>query len=244
MQINNKQAMVTGGSQRVGARIALNLARLGYDILIHYNSSQDKAIDLQEQVKKNNVKCFIFKANLFDMAEVAKLFDYAIEKLPGLDLIINNASIFNKISHDNTTIDDIDRNFSLHFKAPFLLTQLLARHKDKKANVINIIDNAITGCNPEYFAYLLSKKCLFELTRMQARVLGPNIRVNAIAPGSIYTPIDDTDSSYMTKRANMVPLKMAGNVDYINTGIEYLLNNPFVTGQCLFIDGGAELLKD
>ena len=158
-----------------------------------------------------------------------------------IGLIINNASIFPKINFTDTTLNDLEQNFKIHLFSPFILTQLLSK-ENKYGHVINIVDNAVYNNDTDYFAYLLSKKSLLDFTKMAARDLGPNIRVNAIAPGSTANPIDATDNTYMKLRANQIPLKMEGSPDYLNQGIKYLLENEFVTGQCLVIDGGASLL--
>ncbi len=237
------QALVTGGAQRVGRQISLSLAALGYDLVIHYHNSYNEAILLQKEIQAMGVKCYIFKADLFVTKEIEALFAYAVSQLASLSLIVNNASIFEKISFYDTDMEIFDRNFNIHLKAPFILTRSLAL-MDKKAQVINIIDTGIQGYNPDYFAYLLSKKSLLDLTKMTARVLGPKLRVNAIAPGSVLDPIDALGSNYMNNRANEIPLKLKGSVDYIIQGIRYLLQNEFVTGECLFIDGGAHLLAD
>lgn len=107
--------------------------------------------------------------------------------------------------------------------------------------MINIIDAVITKTDTTYFAYSLSKKALYELTRLSARALAPGIRVNAIAPGSTLQPVDEPGTDYLSKRAKTVPLKMAGNPEYLMQGVDFFLDNPFVTGECLFIDGGAHI---
>ncbi len=129
---------------------------------------------------------------------------------------------------------------ALHVQAPFFLTSEFAK-VCKSGNVINIVDAMVTKTDTTYFAYLLSKKALYELTRLSAKALAPSIRVNAIAPGSTSEPVDEPGSDYLSKRAKQVPLQMPGGPQYLMQGIDFLLANPFVTGECLFIDGGAHI---
>jgi pteridine reductase len=231
---------VTGGAKRVGREISLALAAKGYNIGLHYNSSVAEASAVQAEIKALGVDCVLLKCDLTQTSEVFELMQQATKSLKNIRVLINNASIFEKITFLETDVDAFERNFAVHVRAPFFLCSQFAKICGE-GSIVNIVDMMVAKTNPDYFPYLLSKKTLLDLTKMAAVALAPKIRVNAIAPGSVAQPIDEADLDYMTKRAQQIPLKMMGNPAYLMQGIEFLLNNPFITGDCLFIDGGAHL---
>jgi len=236
----NQTAIVTGGAKRTGREIAIALARRGFHIALHYRESKNEAQAVQEEIVSIGQKCLLIQADLFDLNEAINVIRQAVNQLPPVSLLVNNASIFERSDLLNTDLDSYERNFAIHLRSPFFMSCEFARHC-KNGSIINILDAMILSNNTEYFAYLLSKKSLQSFTEMAAGALAPNIRVNAIAPGSTMEPIDDLESGYMEKRAKQIPLKIKGNPSYIVQGVNYLLDNQFVTGECLFIDGGAHL---
>lgn len=235
-----QSAIVTGAGKRIGRALAIGLAERGFNIALHYQRSQSEALATKQAIEKLGRKCCLLKRNLDEPKELSSLIDEATQHLSDICLLINNASIFEQAGLLQTDLDLFERNFAVHVRAPFFLTSDFAKIC-KHGSVINIIDAMIVKTNINYFAYLLSKKSLFEFTRLAAKALAPEIRVNAIAPGSTLEPVDDPNSNYMQKRAGTVPLKMPGDPQYLLQGIDYLLANPFVTGECLFIDGGAHI---
>jgi pteridine reductase len=232
-------ALVTGAARRLGREIALFLAERGYDLAVHYLGSKSEALEVKRLVEAKGRRCGLFRADLFDRQESVDLVALVKEQFADLNLVVNNASIFNRVSFMDTERDEFDRNFSVHVAAPFFIAQQFARHCGS-GQIVNIIDTAVAGNSIDYFAYLLSKKTLLSLTTLAARALAPQVRVNGIAPGSTTQPIDD-DESYMDRRALEIPLRMKGDPRYILAALAYLLDNPFVTGECLFVDGGAHL---
>jgi NAD(P)-dependent dehydrogenase (short-subunit alcohol dehydrogenase family) len=238
--VERQSAIVTGAAKRIGKALALGLAKRGFDIGLHYQSSHEDALTTKKEIEQLGAKCHLIRANLFNEDETAGLINEAAGKLSNISLLINNASTFERKGLLQTDAKLLEENLAIHVKAPFFLTCQFASLL-KSGNIINIIDTMVTKHDVSYFAYLLSKKTLLELTKLAAKALAPAIRVNAIAPGSTAEPIDDLDSNYMERRAQRVPLKMAGDPKYLLNGIDYLLANPFVTGECLFIDGGAHI---
>jgi len=239
-KITERSAIVTGAAKRIGRALALGLAERGFDIGLHYSSSHQEALETQKEIEKLGRKCVLLKCDLTNRKELLGLMEQAGQKMQNIRLLVNNASMFEPASFLQTNLDLLERNFAIHVQAPFVLTSEFAKIC-KKGNIINIVDTMITKTDTDYFAYLLSKKTLYELTKLAAKALAPNIRVNAIAPGSTAQPVGKFDSNYMQIRAKQVPLQMPGHPDYLLQGIDYLLANPFVTGECLFIDGGAHL---
>jgi NAD(P)-dependent dehydrogenase (short-subunit alcohol dehydrogenase family) len=233
-----KQALITGGAKRIGKEIALALAESGYDIALHYNSSANDAENVGQQIRQHGVKCHLYKCDLSDINQVLSLIDAVINDLPALNLLINNASVYEPAKFLESDLNSFDSNFNLHVKAPFFLSQQFAL-KAHDGQIINIVDADCVHIEDEYFAYLVSKKALLSFTEMAALALAPKIRVNAIAPGPILAPAGGD----MEKSAQGLPMKMPGHPKYVTQAVKYLLDNDFVTGQCLFIDGGRHVKK-
>ncbi|MCA9401845.1 MAG: SDR family oxidoreductase, partial [Candidatus Omnitrophica bacterium] len=239
-QTPHKAALITGGSDRIGKSIALKLAALGYDIHLHYHSSRDKAHTTAEQIKEHHVPCHLHQADLLAIEDTRKLIQECFEISPGLNLLINNASIFKPGNLLTESLDEFDANLHIHLRAPYILSKDFAAQVDT-GHIINMLDTHISDHQTNHFSYLLSKKCLSALTNMMAVHLAPNIRVNAICPGIIIPP-EGKEKSYAQRLANKIPLKQKGSLKEIQLSVEYLLNNTFLTGQTLFVDGGEHLI--
>jgi NAD(P)-dependent dehydrogenase (short-subunit alcohol dehydrogenase family) len=177
---------------------------------------------------------------LSDQGQTASLIPNVLKVFPGIDVLINNASIFELSALTPASLASLNRHFSVNFIAPYILTSQFAQ-KCKHGQIINMLDTHIVNNKTQYTTYLLSKKALCELTKMSALELAPDIRVNAIAPGLIFPP-ENTRPGYLQKLAEKIPLKKAGQAGQIAQSIEFLLNNPYVTGQVIFNDGGEHLI--
>ncbi len=244
---SNKTALITGGAKRIGAGIAAKLAKMGYDLVITYNNSKKEAEILQNSIiSKYSVKCQIIKCDLLKVTEVEKLVSYLEKNLDNWNLLINNASIFNQSKFISSNSTDLINNLQIHLLSPLILSHFFAKNaiinQIKDANIINMVDKNIKRFDTKYFNYLLSKKFLAQTTEMLALELAPQIRVNAIAPGFILNSIDNSDSqTAISKIIAKIPLKSKGKIENILQTIEFLIENKFVTGQIIFIDGGASL---
>lgn len=232
-------ALITGGAKRIGSAIAKKLAQMGYNIALHYNTSNNDAIELKKQIENIGVRCALFKCDLSIEEEVLNLIPEAIKIFNDIDLLINNASIFNKATLIETETGLFNRTFNTNLKAPYLLIRDFAKLV-KKGNIINIIDTKITKNDFLYSCYTLTKKSLKDLTLMAAKELGPEIRVNGIAPGLILEP-EGKPISYLDKLAKNIPLKKKGSVKAVTDALGFLIENDFITGQILFVDGGQHL---
>lgn len=243
-----KSALITGGAKRIGREIVLFLAEKKYDIALTYNKSKKEAKELKTLItEKYGVRCEIFECDISKRENCLKLMKNIFVEFPNLSLLVNNASIFNK---SNLTEDEngheYEQNMAIHVAAPVTLSAEFANNVAKNdvsdANIVNMIDKNVTRDSTYFFHYLLSKKTLANLTKMLASELAPNIRVNAIAPGYI---LDDDfiekSRDLSQKIINKIPLKKKGGAQNIVQAIDYLINNDYVTGQTLFVDGGAGL---
>lgn len=236
-----KTALITGAAKRVGKAMALHLAGQGWNIAIHYNSSETDAVLLLKELKSSfpNQQFELFRANLNDASEVENLIAQVVQVMQNVDLLINNASVFERSSFLQTDNGFLDRQINVNFKAPFILTRDFAR-VIKKGMIINFVDTRIVNNKSNFAAYSLSKKALWEMTKMAALELGPDIRVNAIAPGLSLTPEGKGDD-YLWKMAENIAMKRPGGLNPILKSLDYILDNNYLTGQLLFCDGGENL---
>lgn len=235
-----KAALITGGGARIGKAIAVALAGMGYDIAIHYNSSEKEAKQTSEEIRSAGAGCEIFKCDISTSAERRSLIPKVFEVFPECSLLVNNASVFENIRFQDVTEESFDRDMNINFKAPFFFAQEFSR-RDSAEIIVNMLDTRISRVEAEHFTYNLSKKTLREFTLMAARALGPKIRVNGICPGPILPPPGE-DAKYLKWISKDTPLGRPGNPDYVITALKYILENPYVTGECLFVDGGEHLL--
>lgn len=232
-------ALVTGGARRIGAAIARALALHGYDVALHYRTSAEPAQRTAKEIEGLGRRCRLFRCDLNDHQETAALIPSVREHFPELNVLVNNASIFEPGTLRETGHDLFERHFNINIKAPFFLTQVLAEGC-AQGQIINILDTRVSRADPHHAAYTLSKKALLELTKMAARELGPAIRVNGVSPGMILPPpggvVDELE-----RRSAALPLKRIGNTANLVAAVLFLLDNPFVTGECIYVDGGEHL---
>lgn len=237
----SKTVLITGAAKRIGRAMALHLAARGWNIAIHYNSSEKEATELQEELKAlfPDQRFEPFMANLFYAQEVETLVPRVLQTMQRLDLLINNASVFDKCSLADTGTDLWDQNMNINLKAPFILTRDFIKLSGKGI-IINFVDTKISSNKSNYAAYTLSKKALWEMTRMTALEQGPHIRVNAIAPGLTLAP-EDKSEDYLWKMAQGIAMKRPGGLHPVLKALDYILDNDYLTGQLLFCDGGENL---
>ncbi len=236
-----KTALITGASKRIGKAIAEYLSEKGWNIIIHYNTSKIPAKELAETLttKFPNQNSSTITANLSIENEVTKLIPKAISKFGKFQLLINNASVFNSGYLKDTSVELFDSQINTNLKAPFILMRDFA-NLCKKGNIINFVDTRITTNKSDFAAYSLSKKALWELTKMAALEFAPAIRINAIAPGVTLSPANK-DENYLDQLAQNIPMKKQGGIEPILKSIDYILENNHLTGQLLFADGGENL---
>ncbi|VAW15920.1 FolM Alternative dihydrofolate reductase 1 [hydrothermal vent metagenome] len=237
----NQTALITGASKRIGRSIAEHLAAKGWNVAIHYNVSSVDAEQLVGRLQHNypNQLFNAVRANLSIEKEVEGLASSVASSFHEINLLVNNASVFGKGHLKETPVELFDHQFNVNLKAPFLLIRDFA-NLVKKGNIINLVDTRITNNRSDFAAYTLSKKALWELTKMAALELSPGIRVNAIAPGATLPP-EGKDEGYLLKLAENTPMKRPGGIAPVLKCLDFILKNDYLTGQLLFADGGENL---
>lgn len=238
--VENKAALITGAAKRVGRAMALHLAAHGYDIALHYNNSHAAAQQLASEMEKLGRKVVLIRGDLNENI-YEDVISQASSQLQHLSLLINNASIFERAEFTRSNEDDYDRHMTINLKAPYFLSQYFATHTSSNAHIINMLDTHVTRNSIGYFAYMLSKRSLRDLTRMTARALGPRIRVNAICPG-LLLPGSEYVEEEMLQHAKTTPLRHVPSLDDINACVQTLEDSKHLTGQFLFPDGGQHLI--
>ncbi len=236
----NKYALVTGSADRIGKGIALDLASQGYNLLLHYNSSHQKAVDLKNQVDVFGVDSKLVKIDFIANNDFDSLFQSFKDDGINIEILVNCASDFHPSSFEDIGSELYHKEMKINFENIYLLTKSFARVYDKGV-IINFIDTKVEKNYSKHLDYILSKKLLKEFTLLSAVHLAPHFRVNAIAPGLILPP-KDKDEAYLMNLAKEIPLKTIGSLDEILKAFRFLIDSYFVTGQILYIDGGDHLI--
>ena len=239
VQTISQAALVTGGSQRIGRAIVLALAECGYDVAIHYNSSVESASRVADEALEMGSSAATFKCDLSDESEVVQLIPTVLERFPNLGVLVNNASIFERGNILETDEDLLTRHLDVNLKAPFMLTRYLVKSV-AKGQIINLVDARVRSTPTGFTAYTVSKFALEAFNRIAAIELGPNFRVNAIAPGLIL-PHSAEVAEVFEERSKRTALKKTGTTQNVVSALLYLLDNDFVTGELLAVDGGEWL---
>ncbi|MBV1883910.1 MAG: pteridine reductase [Pseudomonadales bacterium] len=236
-------ALVTGAAKRIGAEIASDLHANHFNVIVHFNQSQKEAQTLVHQfnsVRPNSA--IAIQADLNDIEDVLKLAKEAVLCFGRIDLLINNASAFRPTIIGKTSEKQWDSLFNSNAKAPFFLSQALTPELTKQSgSIINMID--IYGERPllNHTIYCMAKSSLAMMTRSLAKELGPNIRVNGIAPGAILWPEQPESSALQNDILDKTCLKRLGQVQDIIKTIGFLYTNEYITGQIINIDGGRSV---
>jgi 2-amino-4-hydroxy-6-hydroxymethyldihydropteridine diphosphokinase len=211
---------------------------LGWDIVIHYHSETDDALQVQKEIISLGRECHVIYADFMTIEDPGEIVREAKNIFPKLDVLINNASIYEPASLTETTIPLFDRQFKVNFRAPFFLSTAFA--KNHQGLIINILDNKIHFNQWEYGAYILSKKALSDLTVLSALEFAPKVRVNGIAPG-IILPNKEQSKEYLEWHRLAIPLGTIGNPEQIMFTIKFIIGNTFLNGQVLTVDGGESI---
>ncbi len=234
--LRGKTILVTGGAKRIGASITRALAAAGAELIVHYHTAKTEAEALRDELHDHTPNLRLIQADLRD--------PYAAERITELldrpvHALVNNASIFPTADIETCTWPDLIENLSINAWAPFTLARLLNRRGHLEA-VVNLLDTRAIDYDWEHIPYYLSKQMLHSMTRLLAIALAPKVRVNAVAPGLILPP-EGKDESYLQSFAHTNPLHAVGHPGDIAEAVLFLLTQPFITGQVLYVDGGRHL---
>lgn len=241
MQLEGRTAIVTGAGRRLGAAIAEALAARGCNLLIHHRASPLEASEVARQAAEHGVEAHVARADLANVEGVHQLFEAFEAHFAHLDLLINSAAIMQAVDLLSATEADWQRTMGLNLKGAFFcLQQAALRMQARGGVIINISDVAGRRPWPRFPIHSISKAGVEMLTQVAAMRLAPQVRVNAIAPGPVLKPAKMTDARW-EEIARSLPLGHPGNPNNVVQAILFLIENDFVTGQTIVVDGGDTL---
>jgi len=260
---SNSWVLVTGGAKRIGAFLNLEFAKSGKNIVLHYNQSETAAVALKTQLAAYKIEVVLWQANLADPETIEQRFADLLTQIPHIELLINNASVFEQTSLLAAPLTQIQRNLNIHLTSPWLLIQGIVNQKIKQGRpcqIINISDANLAHLYTSKAAYFISKKAQETLTELAAIECAPAVRVNAIAPGFVLAATVSANSYGSNQKPNNevnnhASAQLSSNIDNkdinilqrkvpladLYSAIEFLSKNQSITGQTLQIDGGSHL---
>jgi pteridine reductase len=239
IDLSGQTALITGAAKRVGRVIASSLADRGVNIVVHYNTSRAEAESLSAELKERGVGAWALQASWEDPAQIETMWRRALDCAPErrISLLVNNASIFPSDTLSTFSLQSLEKNLGVNALAPLRLIRLFA-DQEQPGCVVNLLDSRIGGYMKKHISYALSKRMLFSLTRMLALELAPRVRVNAVAPGMILPPEGESGEE-LERLAARAPLGRWGEPEDVANAVIFLLRNDYLTGQVIFVDGGA-----
>lgn len=238
-----KTALVTGAAKRLGKAIALELARNGWDVLVHYGQSREEAELTVASIQALGQRAHALPCDLSDEAAVTALLPQAIKALGPVSCVVNSASLFDFDDAASFSKTKSDAHMHVNLVAPVLLAQALhaATPAGQQAVVINLLDQKLFNLNPDFLSYTLSKAALQTATTLLAQALAPTVRVVGLAPGITMVSGDQTEAAF-TQAHTRTPLGKSSTPDDIAQAVCYLAAARGITGTTLVVDGGQHLI--
>jgi pteridine reductase len=236
-----KVALVTGAGTRVGRSIALELGRAGFDLAVHYHRNDAGARDVVARAAELGLVARSFQAALEDREQARALVDRVCTEFGGLDLLVPNAAIFERIAFD--AIDDAswDKMLALNLSSTFVLAQKAERVlRARRGNIVFITCASVESPYRHHLPYVVSKAGVYQMMRAMALELAPHVRVNAVAPGTVLPP-ENMPQVELDRLMRRIPLQRFGSTDDVARAVRFLAESPFVTGQQIVVDGGRAL---
>jgi NAD(P)-dependent dehydrogenase (short-subunit alcohol dehydrogenase family) len=235
-------ALVTGAARRIGRAIALDLARHGWDVAVHYGRSRGEAEDVVHEIETLGRRAVALDCDLAREREVERLVPRSAQALGALTCLVNNASNFEMDKADTATRESWDRHMETNLRAPLVLSQAFARQLPAGAegNIVNLLDQRVWKLTPYFLSYTVAKSGLWTLTRTLALALAPHIRVNGIGPGPTL-PSERQSADQFRQQQLAVPLKHGSTPAEIAATLRFILATPSMTGQMIALDGGEHL---
>jgi NAD(P)-dependent dehydrogenase (short-subunit alcohol dehydrogenase family) len=241
MQIKDSVALVTGSGVRVGKQIASTLAQKGARLAIHYNKSRGPALAFARELKaKYRAEAETFHADLGKVSEVWRLAAAVTKRMGRVDILVNSASIYERIPFERADESHFDRHIAVNLKAPFFLTQAVGTEMKRagRGKIVNICDWAALRPYAGYAAYCASKAGLLNLTYSTAKALAPEVQVNAVLPGPVALPPDVGAAEKEAIRKATLVQKLGTPKDVANAVAFLIEGSDFITGAALTVDGG------
>jgi NAD(P)-dependent dehydrogenase (short-subunit alcohol dehydrogenase family) len=237
-----KTALVTGGARRIGAAIVRDLAAHGYTVAIHASSSIEDAAAIRNEITAAGGRACVVTADLMSAEGRDSLIAATNAQIGPIDLLVNNASIFQRDGVEDFDEALFDDHIAIHVKTPTVLTRDFAQQLPEGVSglVVNIIDQRVWSPTPRFYSYTLSKAALYFATQTAAQALAPRVRVNGIGPGPTLPAARQTEADFQKQVAGLI-MKRAAGLDEFGRTIRFLHKTPSITGQMIALDGGQHL---
>jgi NAD(P)-dependent dehydrogenase (short-subunit alcohol dehydrogenase family) len=228
---SSKTILITGAARRLGRALALDFAKAGWQVVVHYNTAETEAKELLKTIEKKGGKAIALHADLNDEKATQALIPKAVKQIGPIHCLINNAAIFSHDTFQSVTRELWDQHLEINLRAPLVLSQAFAAQLPKKTqgNIINMIDQRVWNLTPHYLSYSISKVGLWALTQMLALELEPSIRVNAIGP-SITLPHKPETLQHLSNRK--LP-KEGPSLEELCATAHFIINTPSLNGQMI-----------
>lgn len=239
-----RSALITGAARRIGACITETLHQRGCDVFLHYHSSRDSVDDLADRLNADRPgSALVVQADLGNPDDINHVVGQIRKTTNSLDLLVNNASQFFPTSVGSTTAQQWDDLMNSNLRGPYFLTQaLLPELTVGGGSVVNLLDVHATRPMRGHSVYCMAKAGLQMMTLALAKELGPQVRVNGVAPGAILWPEHESSSELQREILKRTVMGRAGDPQDIASAVAYLgLDTPYITGQVLAVDGGRSL---
>jgi NAD(P)-dependent dehydrogenase (short-subunit alcohol dehydrogenase family) len=241
-ELQGKTALVTGGARRIGREIALALAAAGADVAITYLHSRREAGKTAEDIRRNGVRALALACDVRQEKSVREAVKKVTREFGGLDLLVNNAAIYETVEFEKITARQWEEMFATNVRGPFLMSQAALKSlRQRSGRIIHL--GSLGGLRPwaTHAHYCASKAALTMLTQVMAKALAPEIAVNCVAPGMIDLG-EGRDSGFLRKIAAKTPMRRNGSSEEVVRAVRFFAAAPqFITGQVLAVDGGLGL---
>lgn len=237
----SRVALVTGAGRRVGRAIAVALGGRGMRVAVHYHASALEAEETAAQIRAAGGAAETLGGDLRDPAAVVALAGTVADRFGALHVLVNSAAVMVRTPFGETTPGQWDDMMALNLRAPFLLTQAAAPALARSHGcVVNIADLAAFESWPGYVPHGISKAGVVQMTRALARVMAPDVRVNAVAPGAVLLP-DEWNEASARRLEDTTPLRRLGSTEDVTQAVLYLVDAAYVTGATIVVDGGRHV---
>ena len=243
MELAGRTALVTGAGHRVGRAIAVALGSQRMRVAVHYNATAAGATETLREIERRGGSGDTFPADLTKPDQIGTLVESVVARFGALDVLVNSAAVMQRTPLGEVDAAHWDAIMALNLRAPFLLAQAAAPHlRRAHGAIVNIADLAAFETWPGYLVHGLSKSGVVYLTRALARVLAPEVRVGAVAPGTVLLPEGWTDADAERLR-NTTPLQRNGSPDDVASTVLFILSADYFTGDTIIVDGGRHIRK-
>jgi len=239
-RVRRGAALVTGGSRRIGRAICLELARAGFDIVVHYRTSADAAQAVADEVRALGRRAATVRGDLAVEAEVGRIVPDAVAAIGPLAVLVNNASVFEDDRVGGLGRDTWDAHIETNLRSPIVLAEAFAAQAPDGSAIVNLLDQRVLKPDPRFFSYALSRNGLWWATQTLAQALAPRIRVNGVGPGPTLPSVHQSQAQFDAE-ARAIPLQRAGSPQAVAEAVHWLVDAELVTGQMIAVDGGQHL---